>query len=102
MPKAKELQPQRVIILELPEIVAHELQSYAKQRHMTTSALIRRLISTKMPISIDLQFDPVKEASVADKYPIVGPAKTRKQIMQENRPSKSVDGQNHGRRQVIQ
>jgi hypothetical protein len=102
MPKVKDLQPQRVIILELPEIVAHELQNYAKHRHMTTSAMIRRLISTKMPISIDLQFDPIKEASVADKYPIVGPAKTRKQIMQENRPLKFVDGENHGRRQVIQ
>jgi hypothetical protein len=102
VPKVKDLQPQRVIILELPEIVAHELQSYAKQRHMTTSALIRRLISTKMPISIDLQFDPVKEASVADNYPIVGPAKTKKKIMQENHPPKSVDGEKHGRRQVIQ
>jgi hypothetical protein len=102
MPKVKDLQPQRVIILELPEIVAHELQIYAKQRHMTTAALIRRLISTKMPISIDLQFDPIKEASVADKYPIVGPAKTRKQIIQENRLTKFVDGQNHGRRQIIQ
>ena len=102
MPKIKDLQPQRVIILELPEIVAHELKSYAKQRNMTTSAMIRRLISTKMPISIDLQFDPVKEASVADKYPIVGPAKTRKQIIQENRPPKFVDGEKHGRRQVIQ
>jgi hypothetical protein len=102
MPKVKDLQPQRVIILELPEIVAHELQNYAKHRHMTTSAMIRRLISTKMPINIDLQFDPIKEASVADKYPIVGPAKTRKQIMQENRPPKFVDGEKHGRRQVIQ
>jgi hypothetical protein len=102
MPKVKDLQPQRVIILELPEIVAHELQIYAKQRHMTTAALIRRLISTKMPISIDLQFDPIKEASVADKYPIVGPAKTRKQIIQEIRLTKFVDGQNHGRRQIIQ
>jgi hypothetical protein len=45
MPKVKDLQPQRIIILELPEIVAHELQSYAKQHHMTTSALIRRLIN---------------------------------------------------------
>ena len=102
MPKVKDLQPQRVIILELPEIVAYELHSYAKQRHMTTSAMIRRLISTKMPISIDLQFDPLKEASVADKYPIVGPAKTRKRIIRENRPPKFVDGENHGRRQVIQ
>jgi len=102
MPKIKDLQPQRVIILELPEIIAHELQSYAKQRKLTTSAMIRRLISTKMPISIDLQFDPVKEASVADKYPIVGPAKTRKQIIQENRPPKFVDSENYARRQVIQ
>jgi hypothetical protein len=69
---------------------------------MTTSALIRRLISTKMPISIDLQFDPLKEASVANLYPIVGPAKTKKQIIQENRPPKFVHGEKHGRRQVIQ
>jgi hypothetical protein len=100
--RIKDLQPQRIIILELPEIVAHELHRYAKQRHMTTSAMIRRLISTKMPISIDLQFDLVKEASVADEYPIVGQAKTRKQIIQENRLTEYVDGQNHRRRQLIQ
>jgi hypothetical protein len=100
MPKIKDLQPQRVIILELPEIVAHELKSYAKQRHMTTAALIRNLISTKMPISIDLQFDPVKEAAVADKYPITGPAKTRKEILEEHGQPHFFDSE--GRRQLIQ
>lgn len=71
MPKIKDLQPQRVIILELPEIQAFELHKYAKQRRMTTSALIRRLISSRLPISIDLQFEPVVEEAVADQYPIM-------------------------------
>ena len=69
MPKINDLQKQKTIILHCPAGIVDEVQRYAKERQMTISAFLRKLISQNVGDIIDLQFNPVVSDSV-DHWPV--------------------------------